>query len=102
MKTKHSIRMDFNKANRQRDKLRETARDIERYAGEEMENCLSRISQSWQGDNANAYIAKGRAVAANLRAIARDLRKTADTIDMIAANTYQAEKRALELAEQRK
>ncbi|MCI8785327.1 MAG: hypothetical protein HFI84_01560 [Eubacterium sp.] len=100
-KTLYSIQMDFQKAKTQANKLEKIARDINRIANNEIPSCMRTVSSNWKGDNARAYVNKGQRAEENLSSIAGSLNQTANTIRIIAQNTYNAEKEALDLAKKR-
>lgn len=101
-KTLYSIQMDFQKAKNQASKLEKIARDMNRIANNEIPSCMRTVSSNWKGDHAREYVNKGGRVEENLRSIAGSLNQTANTIRIIAQNTYNAEKAALDLAKKRK
>ena len=101
-KTMYTIQMDFQKAKNQADKLERIAKDLNNVANNDMSGCMRDVSANWKGENAKVYVNKGYVVAENLRSAAAGLNQAAATVRTIAQNTYNAEKRALELAKQRK
>lgn len=100
-KTMYTIQMDFQKAKNQADKLDRIARDLNNIANNDISGCMRDISANWSGENAKLYVNKGYVVAENIRSVASSLNQTAATIRTIAQNTYNAEKRALDLAKKR-
>ena len=72
-----------------------------RLANSNMETIKSDISMAWQGESANAYLAKMDISAANIRQTARKLQEIAATLRKVAAIFRSTELKALELAEQR-
>lgn len=101
-KTMYTIQMNFQRAKSQADKLERIARDLSRVADNDMSGCMRDVSANWKGENAKIYVNKGYAVAENIRSIASGLNQAAATVRTIAQNTYNAERRALELAKKRK
>lgn len=97
-KSIYEIEMNFAKAKRQADDLDNVARKIENMLNNEYEPCMNGISANWKGENANAYIKKGNALKTKIEKSASNLKKVANTIRVIAKNTYDAEKAAYELA----
>lgn len=95
------IQMDFQKAKDQADKLERIARDLNRVADNDMSGCMRDVSANWKGENAKLYVNKGYVVAENIRTIASGLMRAAATVRTIAQETYNAERRALEIAKQR-
>ena len=100
-KTKATIQMDFNKANKQAEELSEIANALDNLAQKDMLNCFNSIGNNWKGENADAYIKKGNIVKGNIEKVAKDLKKAAETIRKIAKNTKDAEMAALEIANNR-
>lgn len=100
-KTLYSIQMDFQKANNQAGRLEKIARDMHRIADNEIPSCMRTVSSGWKGDHAREYVNKGQRAEEHLRSIADSLNLTANTIRIIAQNTYNAEKAALDLAKKR-
>ena len=90
------------KSGNQAERLEGIARDISRLADNNLAGCMRDISANWKSGNASLYVSKGQTVAEHLRSVAAGLNQTAATIRTIAQNTYNAEKRAIELAKARK
>ena len=100
-KSAYTIKLDYKNALKQEESLEESARDIEKISKTDLMGCMNRISKEWKGEASDAYRSKGQKSAENLLAIAKNLRKTATTIREIAQRTYDAEMRALALAQKR-
>ena len=100
-KTLYSIQMDFQKAKNQAARLEKIAKDLNRIANNEIPSCMRDISSKWKGEHARSYTNKGGVIEENLRSIEGSLNQTASTIRIIAQNTYNAEKAALDLAKKR-
>ncbi len=94
--------MEFRKAKEQANRLDQIARDLDQTADNELGGILSRINNAWSSDTTAKYIKKGNVVQNNLKARAKELRSTANTIRTIAKNTYDAEMKAYQIAIQRK
>lgn len=101
-KSAYEIRMDYNDAIRQADSLDQVAREMQKLANRNLQDCVSDISHSWTGNNSAAYIRKCNILKSNVLKTSDNLNRTADTIRRIAKNTYDAEMRALRLAMLRK
>lgn len=101
-KSSMEIRMDYNNAVRQADSLRQIARELRSTANKDFQDCVAEISHNWTGSNSAAYIRKCNTLKSNILNTADKLERTADTIQKIAKNTYDAEMRALRLALVRK
>lgn len=100
-KTAYAIRMDFQNANRQADKLEDIAKKIDQAARNDLMDCMQGVSNNWKSDTSTAYCRKGREVANQLQSLAKSLQKTASSVRTIAKNTYDSEMRALALARKR-
>lgn len=96
------IRMEFNKANQQADKLDRLAGELRQIANDRFAGCLSEINNAWKSDSSTKYIKKGRQLQEEIRQRAKELENTARAIRTIAKNTYNAEMRARQIAQQRK
>lgn len=92
------IRMEFNKANQQADKLDRLAGELRQLANDRFAGCLSEINNAWKSDSAAKYIKKGRQVQDEIRKRAKELENTAKAIRTIAKNTYNAEMQARQIA----
>lgn len=99
-KTQYSIKMDYNNARREVNQLKDLAGKIERQKQKLLE-CRDRLSKYWKSDSATAYLNKMLERSEDLQAMANFLRQIADTAGTVAKNTYDADKRALDLAKQR-
>ena len=100
-KSEIQIRLDFEHAIRQANKLDEIAGKIQKIASNNLDECNKRIAGAWKGDSAVVFQKKGQQVANNLEKLAKEYKNTANAIRKIATNTYQAEQAALELAKKR-
>lgn len=101
MKSLSTIRIDFQKANRQADELDEIAGELRNLSKKELESCMGNLQQAWKGEAASAYISKGKEMQERLILNAKNLEKTAATIRNIAKRTYDAEMIAYQLAQER-
>lgn len=90
-KSKHEIKMDYEKAKQQAEKLEEAAEDLNRLQEYHFCNTLQQIANNWQGDSANAYINKGKTLQENMKTTATDLFSIAKAIKEIARQIYEAE-----------
>jgi WXG100 family type VII secretion target len=99
-KTLTSIALDFNKAKTQASKLEEISRKVKQERNN-LESAKKMISSSWKSDNSNAYLNKIAVVENELSNIEKNLNQIASTVRTIAQNTYNSEKKAITLANQR-
>ena len=100
MKTEAMIYLDYQKTMREADQLKAIASRLKTLSSSDLENCLGQVSSHWEGDNARAYVTKGRTVSEKITKTAAQLDRAADTIRIMAKNTYDAEMRALQIARQ--
>lgn len=99
-KTQYSIKMDYTNAKREVNQLKDLASKIERQK-KKLLDCRNSLSKYWKSDSATAYLNKMLEKSEDLQAMANFLRQIADTAGTVAKNTYDADKRALDLAKQR-
>lgn len=100
-KTAYSIKMDYNNAIKQAEKLEKLARDLKQIAQTQLQECLSNVDRSWKSTSSVKYINKGKKLREEILSRAKNLEKTAETIRTIAKNVYDAEMRSLEIAKRR-
>lgn len=96
------IKMDYSLAIRQADTLSQAGKELRKTAEQELEACASEIRGSWTGSSASAYLEKLEGTRGRMVKTARKMERTAQAIQRIAGNTYQAEMGALALARLRK
>lgn len=99
-KTQYSIKMDYANAIREVNQLKDLANKIERQKNKLLD-CRNSLSKYWKSDSASTYLIKMLERAEDLQSMAGFLRQIADTAGTVAKNTYDADKRALDLAKQR-
>ncbi len=97
-KSSYTIRIEFDEAVSQANNLEKIAKDLNKAANLVLENALSGIKSSWNSDSSFEYLKKGRKVQEELRERAKDLTKIASDVRTVARNTYDAEKRAAQIA----
>lgn len=95
------IEIDFSKALKQADELDAIANRIRRISQNNINTTLHNISQNWQSDNSGSFYMKGTQLAGNITETANQLSMIAQNIRNIARRTYEAEKRAQEIAMKR-
>ena len=99
--SKAEIYFNFEKAKKQATELENVANRISRLASSDLNRTMQTISVNWKGDNASAYLKKGNKLEQEILDTAKALRRTASDIRQIAKNMYDAEMRALEIAQRR-
>ncbi len=95
----HTIEVNYTKALQQAQKLEEVARKIETLTEEQCQACFHELSSNWKGDNADAFLKKGKRWNNDLKKSAKNLKDTGAAIREIAQRAYEAEKRAYEIAQ---
>lgn len=101
MLTKSMIEINFQSAKNDAKKLEEAAEHLERLARGQYEEVMQGISKSWKSDNASEYIRKGRKVETEMLATAKELKSLATQVRQAAQRIYNAEMRAVEIANTR-
>ena len=101
MKSLYAIEMDYRRAMAQASELENLASQLKTQANQNFPEILANVQSAWQGDNANEYVSKARTLQPKMMTDARNLMNVASTIRTVATNTYNAEKRAYEIAQQR-
>ncbi|MBQ9991569.1 MAG: hypothetical protein IJP31_11635 [Lachnospiraceae bacterium] len=96
-----TIIFNFQKAKRQADELDQIASNISKMASSEFGETMQNIARNWKGEKANAYLAKGSILQEDMKSTAGFLHKIAAEIREIAQRIYEAEMRALAIAQER-
>ncbi|WP_029200335.1 hypothetical protein [Oribacterium sp. NK2B42] len=98
MKTAWQIQMDFRRAMNAVRKLRSIASSMDNNASN-LGNTMGSINRCWDGENSEAYLAKGRKVQNNISTTANGIRRVAAAIEEIAIRTRNAEMAAIRVAD---
>ena len=101
MKSEDTIYLDYQRAKKQAAEIAEVSENLKSLAGSDLEGCLTQIAGAWQGENAQAYLKKGRQLEEKIQKLAGKIKDTSVTVNKMAEDTYKAEMRALTLAKQR-
>ena len=101
MKSKHEIDVDFNMAMRQAKKLHEISAEMRLLANNDMEGNLQSIASNWKGENASAYLNKGKMIETRISDTSKNLEAAATVIENIAKRIHDTEMRAYEEAQRR-
>ena len=99
--SEQSIRLNYQRAIVQADKLTEIGRSIKYMADRDYEDAINGISSAWKGENANTYISKARALQGKIKATGQSLINTADEMRRKAQIIRDAELDALRIAQER-
>lgn len=97
-----TINMNYRKGMAHARRLGELAQKLRTESTRHMEETMTAVSQNWQGENAAAYLAKCRIQQEKMAKTADKLQKAADTTSRVVQNIYDAEKRAYQIAQERK
>lgn len=95
------IEMDLQRSIRQAEELERIAGQLRAMAQNNLDNTLDAVAENWQSDNSNNFCRKGRTIQLNILNTVRNIEQAAGSIRTIAQNTYNAEKRAEEIARRR-
>lgn len=102
MATRESIEFNFKKACDQAKSLDNIANNLVWMVRDKLRDNMQILSQNWQGENAIAYRCKGEQLQDDISKSVKELHDIATDIRTIAKNIYDAEMRALRIAEERK
>lgn len=100
-KSRVTIQLNYDAAKKQAQKLDEIADTLTNVADQQLNGCFSQLQSQWKGENANAYVNKGKVVQGDIRTTASNVKNAAESIRKIAKRTYDAEMHAVRLAEMR-
>ena len=100
-KTRSSVTLAYNKAVKEAGNLENIARKVETQKSKLFE-CRGSISKSWRGENSVAYLKKMEERERELAKVISDLKSIAGTIKKVATTTYNADMKAINLAQKRK
>lgn len=101
MLTKRMIEINFQAAKNDARKLEDAANRLERLAKGQYEETMQGVSKSWKSDSAPEYVRKGRKVENDMLNTAKELKTLASQIRQAAQRMYNAEMRAVEIANTR-
>ena len=101
MASKASIEFDFRKAKAQADKMDAVADQLNTLSDSKFGGTMQHLSSNWKGENASLYLAKGGKLQDQMDATARELHSIAADIRTVAKRLYEAEMRALQIAQHR-
>lgn len=87
------IEINFQNARTKARELNEVADSLERLANSSFPEDVRNVMNTWKGDNAGILCDKMSKLEEKLKKNAKKTRKTADSIDGIAQNLYNAEQR---------
>ncbi len=100
MKNTHQVKVEFAKAKKQADNIDALAGKIEKNRGK-LSDCKLNLSGYWDGDNSFVYRRKMGDREKELDSIILRLRTIAETIRQVAKTSYEAEMKAIKIAQER-
>ncbi len=92
------IRMNYNKAVQQANRLDDLARQLMNLANHNLDGTLSNINRAWDGESANLFLQKGLKAKDDMIKTARSIQNTANAIRKAAEIVRQSDMRAREIA----
>ena len=101
MKSQKMIEMDYQQAVSQAEELERIAVQLKNQAEQNFPGIIENIQSAWQGDNADSYIKKANTLQPRMMRTSENLKSVAQTIRTVSKNTYEAELRAIEIAQER-
>lgn len=101
MATRASIEFDFRQAMNEADRIDEIANNLGNLARVKFNGTMQNLVTNWKGDSASLYLRKGENLEENMNKTSGELHSIASDIRAVARRLYEAEMRALEIAERR-
>lgn len=104
MKSQKMIEMDYQQAVSQAEELERIAVQLKNQAEQNFPGIIENNQSAWQGDNADSYIKKANTLQPRMMRTMRtseNLKSVAQTIRTVSKNPYEAELRAIEIAQER-
>ncbi len=99
--TEATIRMNYQKAMQQAQRLEEIANDMQSLSSNDFGGTLQDIAASWKGENASEYLRKGGMLQGDMEETSRTLSDIAIEIRRKAKAIRDAEMAALQIATKR-
>ena len=99
MKTEAEIYLEYETAIAQADSLARSAGDMEKTLGEGLMEVTGRTASFWKGEGASLFSSGCSALYEDISEKAQALQAVSETVRLIAQNIYEAEMRALEIAQ---
>lgn len=93
------IEINFQAAQAQAKKLEDIADDMKRLANQQLANTIQEMSACWKGEAATSYFSKADKVKQDIAATAKTLYAIAESIREESKRIYDAEMRAVTLAQ---
>lgn len=100
--SEHEIRFNYSKAMNQAKELKNVASSLTKVGNSKLEECMVKVSKGWNGDNSESYVKKGKKLGDKIDKSGNGVRQTAEAIETMARNIYNAEMAALRAARERR
>lgn len=98
---KAQLYMDFASAKTKADQLDELAQQLEKAVNSEYKNGVNSARCAWKGDASDSFKKNADKLEQKTKQAATNLKTCAKTIRQVAQTIYNAEMRAIEIAEKR-
>lgn len=98
MKSLSSIKMDFQEALRDADRVESIANRMQNLADGAFEDSMAGLASAWTGENSTQFLRKEGQIQKEIRTNARTLQSIAEDIRTVARQVYEAERRAYYIA----
>lgn len=100
--TEYEIRFNYQKAMNQAAELKGIASSLKKVGEFQLKECLGKISKSWTGTNSQDFVLKGNKMGVKIETSYQNVTHTAEAVETMAKNIYDAEMAALRVARERK
>lgn len=94
--TEQEIEFNYKKAMGQASELKEIASSLKKLGESQLDSCMNSVAKNWTGDNSDSYVKKGRKLEKKMVTSSDNIKQTAETIETMAKNIYEAEMKALQ------
>lgn len=101
MKSKYQIKMNFQQAKAEAARVERVADQMKTLGDKRMEQSMRNLSYAWTGHSARRFLDRQRFQLTHIRTITEQLYEIAADIRTVAAQVYEAEMRAYEIAARR-
>lgn len=102
MTSEKTIKINFQQAKQQANRLDEIAEEMKNLSERDFADTMQIVRSNWRGENADLYISKGTRLQGNMTSTANSLHAIASEIRTVAKRIYEAEMKALRIAQERK
>lgn len=99
--TEYEITFNYQKAMNQAAELKAIAASLKKVGETQLGECLGKISKNWLGSNAEEFVSKGKKMETKIGKSSKSIVLTAEAMETMAKNIYNAEMEALRIAQER-